>query len=178
MFLQTLDGDSFHSGSGIKIYGQTSNKLAYSSNTVTISRYMSAAMAGSNDLSGTVRVLATGVSRKSFHRLPLSLGFQMLALGKYTTSTLRTRTVKALKPSHYPFKPVPSDATCANSEAIKTPCLLAETPNFTGSALSQEPPTSFLDCMGRFGSRVELFKQLQVAISLPAVFLATTQIGM
>ncbi|KIO22405.1 carbohydrate esterase family 8 protein [Tulasnella calospora MUT 4182] len=50
------------SRSGIKIYGQTSNKLAYSSNTVTISRYMSAAMAGSNDLSGTVRVLATGVS--------------------------------------------------------------------------------------------------------------------
>ncbi|KAG8914767.1 hypothetical protein FRC00_011023, partial [Tulasnella sp. 408] len=50
------------SRSGIKIYGQTSNKLAYSSNTVTISRYMSAATAGSNDASGTVRVLATGVS--------------------------------------------------------------------------------------------------------------------
>ncbi|KAG8955046.1 hypothetical protein FRC00_005591 [Tulasnella sp. 408] len=50
------------SRSNIKIYGQTSNKLAYGLNTVTISRYMSAATAGSNDLSGTVRVLATGVS--------------------------------------------------------------------------------------------------------------------
>ncbi|KAG8963679.1 hypothetical protein FRC05_004560 [Tulasnella sp. 425] len=50
------------SRSNIKIYGQTSSKLSYSSNTVTISRYMSAATAGSNDASGTVRVTATGVS--------------------------------------------------------------------------------------------------------------------
>ncbi|KAG9019153.1 hypothetical protein FRB90_005990 [Tulasnella sp. 427] len=50
------------SRSNIKIYGQTSSKLSYSSNTVTISRYMSAATAGSNDASGTVRVLSTGVS--------------------------------------------------------------------------------------------------------------------
>ncbi|KAG8931050.1 hypothetical protein FRC03_005043 [Tulasnella sp. 419] len=50
------------SRANIKIYGQTSSKLAYSSNTVTISRNVNAATAGNNDLSGTVRVLATGVS--------------------------------------------------------------------------------------------------------------------
>jgi len=52
------------SRANVKIYGQTSNKLTYASNTVTISRSVPASSAGSNDLSGTVRVLATGVSRK------------------------------------------------------------------------------------------------------------------
>ncbi|KAH7334096.1 pectin lyase fold/virulence factor [Rhizoctonia solani] len=46
----------------VKIYGQTSNKLDYNSNTVTITNGLSAAQAGSNDLSGTVRVATTGVS--------------------------------------------------------------------------------------------------------------------
>ncbi|KAL5638975.1 hypothetical protein ACGC1H_003372 [Rhizoctonia solani] len=46
----------------VKIYGQTSNKLDYNSNTVTITNSLSSAQAGSNDLSGTVRVAATGVS--------------------------------------------------------------------------------------------------------------------
>ncbi|KAG8920804.1 hypothetical protein FRC00_009508, partial [Tulasnella sp. 408] len=49
------------SRSGITIYGQTSNKLSYSSNTVTISGNNYAGAAGSNDASGTVRVSATGV---------------------------------------------------------------------------------------------------------------------
>ncbi|KAG8976878.1 hypothetical protein FRC05_002815 [Tulasnella sp. 425] len=49
------------SRSGITIYGQTSSKLSYSSNIVTISGNKYAGSAGSNDASGTVRVLATGV---------------------------------------------------------------------------------------------------------------------
>ncbi|KAG8931054.1 hypothetical protein FRC02_003285 [Tulasnella sp. 418] len=50
------------SRANVKIYGQTTNKLNYNSNTVTISRNVHAGAAGSNDLSGTVRILATGVS--------------------------------------------------------------------------------------------------------------------
>ncbi|CAE7225340.1 unnamed protein product [Rhizoctonia solani] len=46
----------------VKIYGQTNSDLDYNSNTVTITNNLSAAQAGSNDLSGTVRVAATGVS--------------------------------------------------------------------------------------------------------------------
>lgn len=49
------------SRSGLTIYGQTSSKLSYSSNTVTISGNKYAGAAGSNDASGTVRILATGV---------------------------------------------------------------------------------------------------------------------
>lgn len=44
------------------VYGQTSSKLDYNSNTVTITNSLSAAQAGNNDLSGTVRVAATGVA--------------------------------------------------------------------------------------------------------------------
>jgi len=46
----------------VKIYGQTTNQLAYSSNTVTITNNVPASSAGSNDASGTVRVLQSGVS--------------------------------------------------------------------------------------------------------------------
>ncbi|KAL5638976.1 hypothetical protein ACGC1H_003373 [Rhizoctonia solani] len=48
----------------VKLYGQTSNKLDYGSNTVTITSGLSAAQAGSNDKSGTVRIggSATGVA--------------------------------------------------------------------------------------------------------------------
>ncbi|KAB5593614.1 Pectinesterase [Ceratobasidium theobromae] len=48
----------------IKVYGQTSNPqdLTYVSNQATITNNVPASAAGSNDLSGTVRVLATGVS--------------------------------------------------------------------------------------------------------------------
>ncbi|KAB5590434.1 Pectinesterase [Ceratobasidium theobromae] len=44
------------------IYGQTTNKLDYNSNTVTITNNIPASQAGSNDASGTVRVSAAGVS--------------------------------------------------------------------------------------------------------------------
>ncbi|KAG8940884.1 hypothetical protein FRC03_005034 [Tulasnella sp. 419] len=47
---------------GIKIYGETSSRLSYSSNMVTISGNKNAAQAGSNDFSGTARVLAIGAS--------------------------------------------------------------------------------------------------------------------
>ncbi|EUC61605.1 pectinesterase [Rhizoctonia solani AG-3 Rhs1AP] len=48
----------------VKIYGQTPNKLDYGSNTVTITSGLSAAQAGNNDKSGTVRIggSATGVA--------------------------------------------------------------------------------------------------------------------
>ncbi|CAE6464830.1 unnamed protein product [Rhizoctonia solani] len=48
----------------VKIYGQTSNKLEYGSNTVTITNSSSAAQAGNNDKSGTFRIgsSATGVA--------------------------------------------------------------------------------------------------------------------
>ncbi|KAF8707954.1 Pectinesterase, partial [Rhizoctonia solani] len=46
----------------VKIYGQTSNALTYANNQATITNNVPASSAGSNDASGTVRVLATGVS--------------------------------------------------------------------------------------------------------------------
>ncbi|KAG8910772.1 hypothetical protein FRC01_006141, partial [Tulasnella sp. 417] len=45
----------------ITIYGQTSDPLSYYSNMVTISGNLYAGIAGSNDLSGTVRVSGTNV---------------------------------------------------------------------------------------------------------------------
>ncbi|KAG8747379.1 hypothetical protein FRC11_012385, partial [Ceratobasidium sp. 423] len=45
----------------VKIYGQTSNALTYANNQATITNNVPASQAGSNDASGTVRVLATGV---------------------------------------------------------------------------------------------------------------------
>ncbi|KAG9095663.1 hypothetical protein FRC06_009554 [Ceratobasidium sp. 370] len=49
------------SRANVKIYGQTSNALTYSSNQATITNNVPASSAGSNDASGTVRVLASGV---------------------------------------------------------------------------------------------------------------------
>ncbi|KAH8928241.1 carbohydrate esterase family 8 protein [Atractiella rhizophila] len=49
------------SRANVQIFGQSTNRKSYSSNVVTISRNMPASSAGNNDLSGTVRVLATGV---------------------------------------------------------------------------------------------------------------------
>ncbi|CAE6423485.1 putative pectinesterase A OS=Neosartorya fischeri (strain ATCC 1020 / DSM 3700 / FGSC A1164 / NRRL 181) GN=pmeA PE=3 SV=1 [Rhizoctonia solani AG-1 IB] len=46
----------------VKIYGQTPNALTYANNQATITNNVPASSAGSNDASGTVRVLATGVS--------------------------------------------------------------------------------------------------------------------
>ncbi|KEP52238.1 pectinesterase [Rhizoctonia solani 123E] len=45
----------------IPVYGQTSNALTYANNQATITNNVPASRAGSNDASGTVRVLATGV---------------------------------------------------------------------------------------------------------------------
>ncbi|KAG8876793.1 hypothetical protein FRB97_003916 [Tulasnella sp. 331] len=76
------------SRAGITIYGATSNTNAYASNTVTISRDESAAEAGSDDASGTVRVqeAATGVS---FYNLNIQntygQGSQAIALSAYAT---------------------------------------------------------------------------------------------
>ncbi|KAI0339550.1 pectin lyase-like protein [Trametopsis cervina] len=46
----------------LKIYGQTQVPSSFSGNTVTITNKLPASVAGSNDLSGTVRVEAAGVS--------------------------------------------------------------------------------------------------------------------
>ncbi|CAE6470781.1 unnamed protein product, partial [Rhizoctonia solani] len=58
----TYNEQLYISRANVEIYGQTSSTLDYNSNTVTITNSLSAAQAGSNDLSGTVRVAATGVS--------------------------------------------------------------------------------------------------------------------
>ncbi|KAG8996564.1 hypothetical protein FRB94_014302 [Tulasnella sp. JGI-2019a] len=74
---------------GITIYGATSSTYDYSANTVTISRSESAAAAGSDDASGTVRVTktATGVS---FYNLNIEntygVGSQAIALSAYATN--------------------------------------------------------------------------------------------
>jgi len=49
------------SRANVTIYGQTHVATTYLNNTVTITNNVPASVAGSNDLSGTVRVLATGV---------------------------------------------------------------------------------------------------------------------
>ncbi|THG92697.1 hypothetical protein EW026_g8297, partial [Hermanssonia centrifuga] len=58
----TYDEQVLISRSNIKIFGQTTVPLSYSGNTVTITNSLLASTAGSNDLSGTVRVHATNVS--------------------------------------------------------------------------------------------------------------------
>ncbi|CUA73916.1 putative pectinesterase A [Rhizoctonia solani] len=45
----------------VRIYGQTSDASTYANNQATITNNVPASQAGSNDASGTVRVLATGV---------------------------------------------------------------------------------------------------------------------
>ncbi|KAH7332554.1 putative pectinesterase precursor [Rhizoctonia solani] len=45
----------------VRIYGQTSDAMTYTNNQATITNNKPASQAGSNDASGTVRVLATGV---------------------------------------------------------------------------------------------------------------------
>ncbi|KIM26850.1 carbohydrate esterase family 8 protein [Serendipita vermifera MAFF 305830] len=49
------------SRSNIAIYGETTSTSSYTGNKATIANSITAAAAGSNDASGTVRVLATGV---------------------------------------------------------------------------------------------------------------------
>ncbi|CAG8657725.1 4582_t:CDS:2 [Acaulospora colombiana] len=49
------------SRSNIKIYGETSDSSSYTGNKVTLTDNVPASSAGSNDASGTVRILATGV---------------------------------------------------------------------------------------------------------------------
>ncbi|KAG9016657.1 hypothetical protein FRB90_002648 [Tulasnella sp. 427] len=51
----------------ITIYGQTSDKLSYYSNMVTVSGNKYAGGAGSNDLSGTVRITTTGTGASLFN---------------------------------------------------------------------------------------------------------------
>ncbi|KAG8733013.1 hypothetical protein FRC11_009287 [Ceratobasidium sp. 423] len=58
----TYTGQTSIGRANIKIYGQTSNALDYSSNTVTFTDNVPASTAGSDAKSATIRVLATGVS--------------------------------------------------------------------------------------------------------------------
>ncbi|CAE6446520.1 unnamed protein product [Rhizoctonia solani] len=58
----TYTGQTTISRANIKIYGQSSNSLDYSSNTVTFTDNVPASTAGSDAKSATIRVLATGVS--------------------------------------------------------------------------------------------------------------------
>ncbi|KAG9034425.1 hypothetical protein FRB95_013222 [Tulasnella sp. JGI-2019a] len=74
---------------GISIYGATSNTYSYASNTVTISHSLSAAAAGSDDASGTVRVTktATGVRLYNINiENTYGVGAQAIALGAAATN--------------------------------------------------------------------------------------------
>jgi len=62
VYAGTYTGQAYITRNNIKIYGQTTNALSYTSNTVTFTNNLSATTAGSDDLSGTIRVHATGVS--------------------------------------------------------------------------------------------------------------------
>ncbi|KEP53084.1 pectinesterase [Rhizoctonia solani 123E] len=62
IYAGTYTGQTSISRTNIKIYGQTSNALDYSSNTVTFTDNVPASTAGSDAKSATIRVLASGVS--------------------------------------------------------------------------------------------------------------------
>lgn len=68
---------SFSSRANVTIFGQTHYPDTFENNTVTFTNNLSAAATGSNDLSGTVRVLAQGVkyvlANTSTSRFPLML---------------------------------------------------------------------------------------------------------
>ncbi|KAF8324030.1 pectin lyase-like protein [Clavulina sp. PMI_390] len=72
----------------VKIYGQTSNALTYTSNTVTIWNSLSATAAGSDDASGTVRIGTSGTG-VSFYNLNIAntygvgVSSQAIALSVY-----------------------------------------------------------------------------------------------
>ncbi|CAE7107330.1 unnamed protein product [Rhizoctonia solani] len=61
IFAGTYKDQAVINRANIIILGQTSNALTYASNRATITNNIPASKAGSNDASGTVRVLATGV---------------------------------------------------------------------------------------------------------------------
>ena len=67
--------------------------LTAGGNTVTISQNMPASMVGSNDLSGTVRVLegATGTRSKQLALLV----YHLLAVNRFTVTALTLRTLTA-----------------------------------------------------------------------------------
>lgn len=62
LFAGNYTGQTLITRPNITIYGETWNPFSYTGNRVTLSVNMPASQAGSNDLSGTVRVHATGVS--------------------------------------------------------------------------------------------------------------------
>ncbi|PVF96552.1 putative pectinesterase precursor [Serendipita vermifera] len=61
IYAGTYTGQVAISRSNIKIYGETSDSSTYTGNKVTLTANVPASSAGSNDASGTVRVLASGV---------------------------------------------------------------------------------------------------------------------
>ncbi|CAE6423510.1 unnamed protein product [Rhizoctonia solani] len=62
VYAGTYTGQTSISRANIKIYGQSSNSLDYSSNNVTFTDNVPESTAGSDAKSATIRVLATGVS--------------------------------------------------------------------------------------------------------------------
>ncbi|KAG9052851.1 hypothetical protein FS842_009157, partial [Serendipita sp. 407] len=61
VYAGTYTGQVAISRSNIAIYGETTSAASYTGNKVTFTAAVPASQAGSNDASGTVRVLATGV---------------------------------------------------------------------------------------------------------------------
>ncbi|CAE6467307.1 unnamed protein product [Rhizoctonia solani] len=61
VYAGTYKDQAVISRANVRIYGQTTNALTYANNQATITNNIPASQAGSNDASGTVRVLAKGV---------------------------------------------------------------------------------------------------------------------
>ncbi|KAG8812426.1 hypothetical protein FRC19_003132 [Serendipita sp. 401] len=61
VYAGTYTGQVAISRSNIAIYGETTNSASYTGNKVTFTAAVPASQAGSNDASGTIRVLASGV---------------------------------------------------------------------------------------------------------------------
>jgi pectinesterase len=61
VYAGTYTGQVAISRANVVIYGETPSSKSYTGNKVTLTDNIPASSAGSNDKSGTVRVLATGV---------------------------------------------------------------------------------------------------------------------
>ncbi|KAG8813102.1 hypothetical protein FRC17_001674 [Serendipita sp. 399] len=108
-------GQTLISRPNVTIYGETWSPYSYLGNRVTLSVNMPASQAGSNDLSGTVRIHATGVK---FYNLDIENTYGQASVSILPTNILFTLTSTALA-SH----PVSSDRAKRSSGEHKIPCL-------------------------------------------------------
>jgi len=85
LFAGNYTGQTLISRPNVTIYGETWTPFSYLGNRVTLSVNMPASQAGSNDLSGTVRVHATGVS---FYNLDIENTYGLVSVSIQILCTL------------------------------------------------------------------------------------------